>query len=537
MNKIVQLSILAAIVMTVNSATAVTSRIQHVELYPSGAAITREVVVEPQATSEFLVEVADFPSSVIASSFQITPLGEGDFKVGGFAFLPNENPVEEDDPRTADLRGRVDRLSDRERILREQRTAIESRITHHDYVVQSIRKSLEEDADTDGFELIQSAWGMLETVRQEGQSRLAELAKEEKQLATELKEARKDLAELVNKLSRKSGVLRCDLSGNLNREIRLLVRYQVREAGWGPVHEVRANPARGTVSWIYKARINQNTGEDWNDVQVSLNSASAMQGGSLPNLPPLILRRIEARVGYMASKARAMEQEVMELSPMSAGADMLAGAPQPESTTTGFFIHLPQALSLESGKEPVVREAFTGDLKSEFWSEAVPELSTEAWLMAGMTNELGWPILPGEAYCYIDGQLVSRRYIESVASGEEMEFALGRNEKISLERKERVKKESEGGLIDKTKRHEIKFETTVTNRMAVGHRVVLQDRFPIGQDNKIQVRILSPKDVEPEEGTGIFKWERTLDAGKNAVLQTEYIVTYPADWMIQPPLD
>ena len=536
MKKFVHVYILAIIAIAINNATALTSRIQHVELYPSGAAITREVVLNAGDADTFVAEVADFPSSVIASSFQITPLGERNFRVGGFTFLPQENPVEEDDPRTAGLRERVDQLSDNERLLKEQRSAIEARMTHHDYVVQSIRKSLEEEADSDGFELIQTAWEKLESVRTEGLAKLAELSNQEKQLAIKLREARKELSDLVNKLARKSGELRFDLSGELAGEIRLLVRYQVREAGWSPVHEVRANPGDGSVTWVYKARITQNSGEDWENIQVSLNSASALQGGSLPSLPPLILRRIEARPGYVAQRAKSIEAEVMQLSPFAA-ADVVGGAAQPESTTTGFFIHLPQSLSLESGKEPLVREAFTGRLEAEFWSEAVPEFSTEAWLMAGMTNELGWPILSGEAYCYIDGQLVSRRQVDSIASGEEMEFSLGRNEKISLERKERVKKESEGGLIDKTKRHDIKYETTVTNHMAVAHRIVLQDRFPIGQDNKIQVRILSPRDVEPEEGTGIFKWERTLEAGKKAVLETEYSVTYPADWMIQPPLD
>ncbi|MEX0320633.1 MAG: DUF4139 domain-containing protein [Puniceicoccaceae bacterium] len=518
---------------------AATSFIKHVELYPSGAAVTREVVVSSKGGVDTVVEVKDLPSSILPSSFQISPVDGTDLRVGGFTFLPNENPVEPDDPRTKELRDKLDALVDEQRILNEEKTAIQARTTHYDYTVQSIRKSLEEDADVDRFNLIQEAWSTLERVRDEGLARLAELAEEEKDLAIRMRDARKDLDELVNKLRRKSGVLKFDLSGVSGDFVKLLLRYQVREAGWNPVHEIRAKPGDGKVAWIYKARINQNTGEDWEGVLVSLNSASALNAGGLPPLNPLILSRIEPR-SYVARGVRSVEQETFGLAEATAADSKMAmAAPtaQPESTTTGFFIVLPQPLSLESGKEPVVREAFTGEVEAEFWSEAVPELSNEAWLMAGMTNELGWPILAGESYSYIDGQLVARRFIESIASGEETELALGRNEKITIERKERVKKESEGGLIDKTKRHNIKYETTVTNRMAVSHKVILQDRFPIGRDNKIQVRIESPRDVEPEEGTGIFKWERTLSAGDEAILTTEYTVSYPADWTIYPPLD
>jgi len=529
--KILRLSFSLLIALAGTVSQGVSSSIQHIELYPGGAAVTRDVAIEPSSKDSLLVEISNLPSTLLGSSIQIALVDASELQIGGFSFLPNENPVEEDDQRTAVLRKLVEQLTDKLRLLKLEQASIDQRIAHYNLSAQSIRKSLEEGASTEGYELARMAWVELETVESEGNLRRAELDIENKQLGIALKKAHKDLNEQVADLSRKSGVLRFDLSGDLSNGVKLLVRYQVREAGWNPVHEIRANPAEGTVSWIYKARIYQRTGEDWTDVKVSLNSASALNASGLPSLSPLFLSRMEDHPVKYARSSVAQKEEVFVLS-----ADANAGGFAPESTTTGFFINLPQTLTLETGDEPVVKEAFTGILEADFWSESVPELSTDAWLMAGMTNELGWPILAGESYSYIDGQLVARFHINTMAAGEEIELALGRNEKISIERKERIKKESEGGLIDRTKRHNIKYETTVENRMPVGHRVVLQDRFPIGRDNKIQVRIDSPKDVEPEEGTGIFKWERILESGKKAVLTTEYIITYPAEWTIYPPL-
>jgi uncharacterized protein (TIGR02231 family) len=519
-------------------AFALQGAIRHVELYPSGASVTRSVEVAATGERGLTVEVADLPASILASSIQIAPVDATGLRVGGFAFLPAENPVQEDDPRTADLRAAVERIDNALRLVRLEREGIEARVAHYRGLSDSIRQSLSEKADAAAFELARTAWGTLEEVRSAGDQRLAELAVEGQRLGIERQQAKKDLDERVAELRRRSGVLRFDLSGDLSAGARLLVRYQVREAGWRPVHEIRANPAAGTVEWIYKARIWQQSGEDWDGVQVSLNSASALHAGGLPTLDPLFLERMEVRP-LARGRAQSAVDAVYELAPFAMAA---AAAPAemeeavPESTTTGFFIRLPQPVSLKSSTAPAVREAFTATLQAEFWSEAVPELSTEAWLMAGMTNDLGWPILAGESYSYIDGQLVARRGIGGFAAGEEIELALGRNEKVSIERKERVRKESQGGLIDRTRRHEIKHETTVENRMAVAHRVVLQDRFPIGRDNKIQVRTISPKDVTPEEGTGIFKWERMLEPSAKGVLTTEYTVTYPAEWTIHPPL-
>ena len=515
---------------------AATSAIRHVELYPSGASVTRSVVVEGAAADTITVEVGDLPSSLLASSIQIAPAGEGAAAggviVGGFVFLPNENPVTDDDARTQELRDAIEVIDDKLRDLRQEMQAIEQRIGYYSDVAASIRKSLEEDSSGERFDLAKNAWSSLEQIRAEGEQRLPVIEADLKQLGIDRGKLQKDLNELVAQLRQRAGVLKFDLSGDLAGGVSLLVRYQVRDAGWQPVHEIRANPASGTVDWIYKARIRQNTGEDWEGVRVTLNSASALHAGGLPKLDPLFLDRMEIR----PMAARSYMQKAEGVYAMDAAAPMAEMEAVPESTTTGFYMRLPEPLTLESGKEPAVRAAFSATLKADFWSEAVPEFSTEAWLMAGMTNELGWPILAGESYSYIDGQLVARRGIQAIAAGEEIEFALGVNEKIAIERKERVKQESEGGLIDRSKKHQIKYETTVENRMPVAHRVVLQDRFPIGRDNKIQVRTVSPKDVEPEEGTGLFKWEREVGPGAKAVMITEFIVTYPAEWTIFPPL-
>lgn len=523
------------ILFAVNLAHAAVSEIRHVELFPSGATVTRSIVVPGSSASTTTVEVGDLPSSLLASSIQIAPLGSGEGAanviVGGFVFLPQENPVTDDDPRTEALRDALRAIDDQLRDLHLETAAIEERIAYYQDLAASIRKSLEEESNGEAFELAKASWKTLEDVRADGNKRLPVLEAEIKQLGIEREKAQKDLAELIAQLRRRAGVLRFDLSGALADGVDLLVRYQVRDAGWQPVHEIRADPANGSVDWVYKARIRQNTGEDWESVSVTLNSASALYAGGLPPLDPLYLNRMEARP--MAGRVMMQKSQAYAMADMAAPAEMEA---IPESTTTGFYMRLPEPLSLVSGKEPAVRAAFTGTLKADFWSEAVPEFSTEAWLMAGMTNDLGWPILGGESYSYIDGQLVARRGLQAIAAGGEIEFALGVNEKIAIERKERVKEESEGGLIDRTKKHQIKFETTVENRMPVAHRIVLQDRFPIGRDNKIQVRAISPKDVEPEEGTGLFKWERQIAPGAKAVMTTEYIVTYPAEWTIFPQL-
>lgn len=512
------------------AAVAVPSTIQHVEIFPSGAAISRSVAVPASEERVREVRIEGLPGSLVASSIQLRPEDAEALQIGGFRFLSNENPVKPDDPRTRELRDQLEHLDTQLREVREERARIEARISHFEGLAQSIKESLKEEAKAESYDLALKAWESLEEVRSDGQARLAELAKRQEDLQRERNEVQEDFDEQVQELSKLSGVLVVDVIGATATEAPLELNYQIREAGWNPVHEIRAQPEKGTVKWVYKASIRQQTGEDWKNVPVTLKSISALYAGDLPELPPIFLHQ-------------AADRQESKMAAFSVRSADVAGAPpaqmemaQPESTTASFFMKLPEPLSLVSGREAVVREAFSKELQTEFWSQSVPELSNEAWLMAGTTNELGWPILGGEAYAYIDGQLVARKFLPGYGVGEEIELALGKNEKIAVERHERKRKEAEGGLIDRTKRHEIKYETIVTNNMAVAHRVVLEDRFPIGRDNKIQVRQISPKGVEPEEGTGLFKWETTLSPGATESMVTEYTVTYPAEWTVFPKL-
>jgi uncharacterized protein (TIGR02231 family) len=515
---------------------AVDSQIKQVELYPSGAAVIREVDVPASSENQVIIRLEGLPRNLMESSLQVAVDGEAGIRLGGFTYLPNETPVKEDDPRTEALRTQVQSLDREMATTRARIESIQARIQFSQSLANEVRGSLKESATADAFGLAQTAWKEFEAISKAGREEVAELNESLRELGIKRKDLQKDLDELVKDLNATTGVLQLDVSGELADGVTLLVGYQMRQAGWAPVHEIRANPAKGAIEWVVKARLHQNTGEDWTDVAVSLNSASALYAGQLPELRPLYLRRLEA---HAYARGQSSADAVYELSPMEVRtekAGYAAQAPAPEATTTGFFIPLADVVSVESGEPPVVREALRGVLKSEFWSECVPELSTDAWLMAGFTNDLGFPVLAGEAYNFIDGQLVARVHIEEIPVGEEVEQSLGTNENIVVERVERLKKESKGGLIDKTKRFDIKYETTVANRMPVAHRVVLQDRFPVGRDNKIQVKRVSPKDVEPEEGKGTFKWERTIDAGESASMITEYSVNYPAEWQVVPAL-
>ena len=69
----------------------------------------------------------------------------------------------------------------------------------------------------------------------------------------------------------------------------LRIRYLVSNAMWSPSYNVRANGDRSHALVEYNASIQQRSGEDWNDVAMTLSTATPSLIAKAPSLAPLTL--------------------------------------------------------------------------------------------------------------------------------------------------------------------------------------------------------------------------------------------------------
>ena len=74
-------------------------------------------------------------------------------------------------------------------------------------------------------------------------------------------------------------------------ELYHMLTYIVSGARWTPQYDLRAfiTEGKGSSSVVklnYRASIVQSTGEDWNDVSLTLSTASPLQGTAVPSLAP-----------------------------------------------------------------------------------------------------------------------------------------------------------------------------------------------------------------------------------------------------------
>jgi hypothetical protein len=71
--------------------------------------------------------------------------------------------------------------------------------------------------------------------------------------------------------------------------IQLKVDYLVNEASWFPTYDIRAKDIQSPIAITYKANINQQSGEDWENVKLTVSSANPGATGARPVITPWIL--------------------------------------------------------------------------------------------------------------------------------------------------------------------------------------------------------------------------------------------------------
>ena len=94
----------------------------------------------------------------------------------------------------------------------------------------------------------------------------------------------KQLAELNAQLDMPSSVVKVVVSSEKQMEGNIKLEYIIDEAGWTPNYDVRIKDVDSPLSLTYKAKVFQNTGEEWKDVNMTLSTGNP----SISNYKPVL---------------------------------------------------------------------------------------------------------------------------------------------------------------------------------------------------------------------------------------------------------
>ncbi len=367
------------------------------------------------------------------------------------------------------------------------------------------------------------------------------------------------------KLSKKKAILNVSVAkaGNMNFDL----MYVIGGAKWYPVYDVRVSPEDKTVELVYYAMISQRTGEDWKDVNLSISTARPNISGTMPSLSAWYLS-VYAPQYY--------SDDMSSLGAMKSGAAMGAGAPvyakrsaknkesdgeageveeaavmleaetatvQTRSTSVVFNVKKSSTIPSDNFDHKVTLSIES--LKSDFAYSTTPKLAELAYLKGTIENLTDVPFLAGSANIFFGSNFVGTTYINTVIPTEKFSVFLGIDEGIRVKREQVKDYKAEKGLLSKSTKKTFEYKITIESFKKTDEDIVIQDQFPISQDERIKVEAVLPEfdskekytanhpnGIIEKKGNGVVEWRLKIKPKEKIELRIKYNVEYPRELQI-----
>jgi len=390
-------------------------------------------------------------------------------------------------------------------------------------------------------------------------------------LEVEMKQVQQEIAAKKRELAQKQGNILADRLAAVVTvalaeagEFELELSYLVLGAAWHPQYDVRVQmsgeQSEGDVELTYVGVVQQSTGERWENVGLSLSTARPSLAAVLPELDPLYLNvytppiprpmNVPA-VPMRAPRARIASTAAGDQQPMAMANIMVSGeaafdeeqeeqlALMPadvataavEQTGTALIFRVGRSVDIPSDGSPHKTTIARDNLPCTFDYVSAPLIDEQVHLRGAITNTSERVLLNGEANIFLSGEYVGATKVKTTAPAEKFKIFLGIDDSIKVKR-ELIERSVEKGnaLQANMRRITYGYRITVHNYAAATRQVVIRDRLPVSQHERVKVRVQSIQPA-PTERTKLelVTWKLPLASGAEQKIEYRFVVEYPQD--------
>jgi len=370
-------------------------------------------------------------------------------------------------------------------------------------------------------------------------SAIAQHERQQHELDNQIQALQQKLQQVKTPHSQQSFNIRVAIEPSGSSNFELEVSYVVTRARWTPLYDLRVNTTNNQINLNYLAEVNQNTGEDWTGVALTLSTAKPGMGTLPPKLEPWYIDKTEPEqfFGRGVSEDDFLDLEEVLSEGFAGGSRSITRAPIAAQIATAQVSREGGTVSFQVGGSTKIPSDGTPH-KVTIFSEnypfkpeyiAVPRLVSFAYLQAVVVNPLtGATLLPGKANIFRDNTFVGSVQLENVSPGQEYKLNLGIDEGLKIER-ELVERQVDKKLIGQQRRTSYAYRLNVTNLHQVQVHLTLKEQLPVSRNEQIKVRstLTNPKIVAGE--MGLLEWIMSLPPQAKQELYYQFVVEHPPD--------
>ena len=365
------------------------------------------------------------------------------------------------------------------------------------------------------------------------QFRQLELRSNNMQLQTDIQKLQRELDKISANFRRSANEVTISLDVKKAGSYALEFSYVVYNAQWVPAYDIRTNGANEDLQLTYKGRVRQNTGNDWDKVNITLSSGNPAIGGNPPSFYNWYLTQYEkenSKRKYRAANAPAYdvdddaaEELSMDVTYAGNQVETLVSIDQ-NVVNTEFKINIPYSVPSDNQYVEVENQVIT--LNSDYKHYAAPRSKESAFLLASVTDWIKYNLLPGDANIYFNKTFVGNSFIDPNQGSDTLDLSLGIDPSVVIKR-EQVQDFCQTKNIGAKKLTSKGFEISVMNTKQQSVTLELVDQIPLSKNNSIEVELLELSGGKLDEETGKVTWEVNIAPGESVSKVLKFSVKYP----------
>lgn len=397
-------------------------------------------------------------------------------------------------------------------------------------------------------EEIQKAADFYRARMQEINKKVSEFNRNYKKVNEKLMKLRRQLTEFNYIENVKNQVIIALVESNVDATIDAQLRYNVTQCGWAPNYDLIADDLSGKIELKYKAKVFNNTGNNWKNVGLKLSTGDPKLSASIPKLDAWYLNAASfsstsKKSQYAVPQAQSRVNNYQSNAPGSfdfgegrlqnAHTGDFSGATAAKVTMETIEVselstefEIDKKYSIPSDAKPYIVEITDYELNGTFSHVSVPKLDKDAFLLAKITGWESLDLVPGPSNVYFSQTYVGESYINTRNVEDTLGLSFGRDGKILVTRK-KSEEYSNKKVMGNWKKDFYTYEIIVKNNRSRNVQIEIKDQVPVSQDSDVSVSIENISEAEHDEATGELSWKLGLKPGESKKLIVSFELKYP----------
>lgn len=523
MRKIVLILFVIPIMAFSQNITKINTTIDEAKVFLNGAQITR-IGNLTLSKGDNKIILTNLPNDLDPKT--VTVKGQGDFIIQTVNTSINYLSNYENDPKYQVLKDSLKLLQNK----LDQNNAYLQVYADEEAMIKANKTIGGTQNGTNVTELIKAA-DFFHNRLLEIKTKSLELSYQNRDLQLIINKIQNQLSEYENIAKRPVGEISINIYADKATTGKLYVTYFTNYASWIPSYDIRFTDLNKPITLLLKGKINQTTGENWQNTKIILSSSNPTISQQKPQLYPWYLsvytpQRYLGRANKLpAAGVMLMEDKVIyEYSEQSATTMMAMSSETPIS----MEYTLEARIDVSTNQEKLVNIQ-SYEMPAKYLYYTAPKVDPDAFLIANIHDWGKNYFLNGEANIYYENSFVGTTNISSYQVEDTMQISLGRDKSVIVKR-DVIKDSTSKQIIGSKVKYNRAFEITVRNNKKYPIAIIIEDQLPISQQKEIEVTDIEVGNGKIDPDTKIVTWRYTIQSNATVKTSIKYVVKSPKEF-------